>query len=256
MPESKNRPKRPTGFAEPGSSGNGERVRSRLPPSMRAAIMGVTVKETSRDRSVAQTTVRPNWRKNWPTMSVMNAIGAKTTTSHSVMATAASAISCRPFTAAARGSSPRAMWRSMFSRMTMESSTRIPMHSPSAMRETTFSVKWNAHIAKKVPTRDTGMAMSTMREDRHRRRNRKSTSDVVMMLSTRFRRVSARDEVMNTVASLAIVRDVPGGRVRPRAASSAFTTLAVVTTFASLCLRTKMPIVGRVFRRTDVTGSG
>ena len=102
---------------------------------------GVTVKDTSSDRSVAHTTVSPNSRKNWPTMSVMKAMGAKTTTSQSVMAIAARAISLRPFTAAARGSSPRAMCRSMFSRMTMESSTRMPMHSPSAMRETMFSVK-------------------------------------------------------------------------------------------------------------------
>ncbi len=177
--------------------------------------MGVTVNETSRERSVAHTTVRPNSRKNCPTISVMKAMGAKTTTSQRVIAIAARAISFRPFTAAARGSSPRAMWRSMFSRMTMESSTRMPMHSPSAMRETTFSVKCSAHIAKNVPTRDTGMATSTMSDERHRRRKRKSTRDVVMMLSTRFSRVSASDELMNSVASLATVTD--GARREGRA---------------------------------------
>ena len=71
--------------------------------------MGVTVKETRRESSVAQTTVSPNWRKNWPTMSVRNAMGAKTTTSQRVMAIAARPISRRPRTAAVLGSSPRWM---------------------------------------------------------------------------------------------------------------------------------------------------
>ncbi len=224
--------------------------------SIREAIIGVTVKDTRSDSRVAHTTVSPNCRKNCPTRSVMNAMGANTTTSHSVMAMAAMAISRLPWIDAVRRSSPRCVWRSMFSRTTMESSTRMPMHRPNAMRETMLSVKWNAHIAKNVPTREMGIAISTMSDDLHRRRKRKSTRDVVMMLSTRLRRVSAREELMNTVASLATVIVMPVGRVFCRAVSSAFTVSAVVTTFASLCLRTKMPMVGREFSRTVSVGSG
>ena len=111
-------------------------------------------------------------------------------------------------------------------------------------------------MAKNVPTRDTGIATRTISEERHRRRNRKSTRDVVMMLSTRFSRVSSSDELMKRVASLATVTAVPGGSVGPRAASSSFTAFAVVTTLASLCLRTRMPMVGCSFSRTVLRGSG
>ncbi len=183
-------------------------------------------------------------------------MGANTTTSHRVIATAASPISILPRTAAVRASSPRWMCLSTFSRMTMESSTRMPMHRPSAIRETMFSVKWKSHIAKNVPTRETGMATRTISEERHRRRNRKSTSAVVMMLSTRFSRVSSRDELMNFVASLATVREVPGRSVGCSSTSSLFTRLAVSTTFASLCLRTMIPMEACVFSRTALLGVG
>ncbi len=218
--------------------------------------MGVIVKDTSRDRSVAATTVTPNWRKNWPTMSERNAMGAKTTTSHSVMATAASPISILPRTAAVRASSPRRMWRSTFSRMTMESSTRIPMQSPRAMRLTMFRVKWNRYMAKNVPTREKGMAIRTMREDLHRRRKRKRTSEVVMMLSRRFSRVSSREELMKSVASAARLRCVPGASDAWMEESAFFTRVAVSMRFALLCLRTTIPMALFPFRRTERTGSG
>ena len=224
--------------------------------NMRDAIIGVTVKDTSRERSVAETTVIPNCRKNCPTISCRKAMGPKTTTSQSVMATAARPISIRPRTAAVRGSSPRWMWRSTFSRITMESSTRIPMHSPRPMSVTIFSVKWKAYIAKKVPTSEMGIAISTIREDLQRRRKRKRTREVVMMLSTRFSRVSSSDELMKVVASLATASDVPGSIVCWRSERAALTRPAVSTTFASLCLRTKIPMDGRESIRTTWVDSG
>ena len=69
------------------------------------------MKETSREKRVAETTVKPNWRKNCPTCPDMRATGVKTTTSTRVMAMAARPISARPLIAARRGGSPLARWR-------------------------------------------------------------------------------------------------------------------------------------------------
>ena len=48
-----------------------------------------------------------------------------------------------------------------------------------------FSVKWKGYIAKTVPIQEIRDHQSTMREDRHSRRNQNRTRKVVMMLSRR-----------------------------------------------------------------------
>ncbi len=60
----------------------------------------------------------------------MKAIGKNTTTSTSVMTTAAAPISSRPRTAASSGGCLSSVkWRSMFSSTTVESSTKMPITS-------------------------------------------------------------------------------------------------------------------------------
>jgi len=69
----------------------------------RAASIGVSVNETSSENSVATTTTTPNSTMYLPTMPERNAIGKNTTTSTSVIATAALPISPRPASAASTG---------------------------------------------------------------------------------------------------------------------------------------------------------
>ena len=70
------------------------------------ASEGVTVNDTASEVSVAITTTTPNSARKRPTMPGRNAIGRKTTTSTSVITTAAAPISLRPRIAAVRGASP------------------------------------------------------------------------------------------------------------------------------------------------------
>ena len=83
------------------------------------------------------------------------------------------------------------------------------MHSPSAMRETMFSVKCNAHMAKNVPTREMGMATSTIREERHRRRKRNSTRDGGDDALHQVQAGLGEGGLMKVVASLATVSRRP-----------------------------------------------
>ena len=76
------------------------------PRKKRAASMGVRVKETNREKAPAKTMVRPNCRKYCPVIPSIKAMGTKTAASQRVMATAAIPISMRPFSAAAKESSP------------------------------------------------------------------------------------------------------------------------------------------------------
>jgi len=65
--------------------------------------MGVSVKLTSIDIRMATAVVTPKLKKNRPTRPLMNAIGRKMTTSESVVATTASAISFVAPRAASQG---------------------------------------------------------------------------------------------------------------------------------------------------------
>ena len=151
------------------------------------------VNDTSRERNVANTTVSPNCLKNWPTMSVRNAIGAKTTTSHSVIATAASPISIRP----AHGGGARVFAELDVPVHVFQDDDGVVHEDADAQAESHQGNDVQREVEKphreKRPTRETGMATRTISEERQRRRNRKSTRAVVMMLSTRFSRVSSRE---------------------------------------------------------------
>ncbi len=63
--------------------------------------IGSRVKLTNNDTSTATATVSPNWKKNWPTMPFIKAIGTKTATIAKVVAITASPISSVPSRAAA-----------------------------------------------------------------------------------------------------------------------------------------------------------
>ena len=65
----------------------------------------------------------------------MNSTGMNTAESDSVIEMIVKPISFEPFNAASIGGSPFSMWRTMFSSMTMASSTTKPTHNVSAMSE-------------------------------------------------------------------------------------------------------------------------
>ncbi len=75
-----------------------------------------------------------SWRSR-PTSPPMNRTGRKTATRESVIDTIVKPISLDPLRAAARGASPFSMCRTMFSSITIASSTTKPTERVRAIRE-------------------------------------------------------------------------------------------------------------------------
>ena len=79
--------------------------------------------------------VTANSRNSRPTMPPMNSTGMNTATSESVIEMIVKPISREPSSAASNGRLPISMWRTMFSSMTMASSTTKPTDSVSAISD-------------------------------------------------------------------------------------------------------------------------
>ncbi len=87
-------------------------------------------------------------------------------------------ISAVPLSAAVRRSSPRCMWRTMFSRTTMASSISTPMASDSPSRLMKLSVKPHSHTAMNAVMTDVGRLRPVISVERHEFRNTKTTAIV------------------------------------------------------------------------------
>ena len=74
-------------------------------------IIGVSVSATKPDTSTAPASASANSTNSRPVRPGVNASGANTAASVSVIATTAKPISRAPFSAAWKGSSPSSMWR-------------------------------------------------------------------------------------------------------------------------------------------------
>ena len=119
--------------------------------------------------------VTANSRNRRPRMPAMNRIGMNTAASDRVMDTIVKPISLDPVSAATYGFSPFSMCRTMFSSMTMASSTTKPMERISAIMEMLFMLKFSRYITAKVPTIANGRAMAGIIVAETLRRNRKIT---------------------------------------------------------------------------------
>ena len=97
-------------------------------------MTGVSVSETKADTTMATVTVTANSRSITPTMPAISSIGMNTATSEIVIETMVKPISRAPLNAACSGVSPFSVWRTMFSIMTMASSTTKPTAMVSAIR--------------------------------------------------------------------------------------------------------------------------
>ncbi len=99
-----------------------------------------------------------------------------TATSDRVIETIVKPISRAPSSAAVIGSAPSSMWRTMFSSITMASSTTKPTASVSAISDRLFRLKPSRCIAANVPMIEAGSARLGMTVADRLRRNRKMTS--------------------------------------------------------------------------------
>ena len=124
---------------------------------------------------IATATETANSRNTRPTMPPISSTGMNTAISEKVIDTMVKPISREPFSAASNGRMPPSIWRTMFSSMTMASSTTKPTDSVSASSVMLLMEKPKTYIAAQVPTSDTGTASAGMIVAETFRRNRKIT---------------------------------------------------------------------------------
>ena len=99
-----------------------------------------------------------------------------TAISENVIAMMVKPISLAPLSAASNGRMPPSTWRTMFSSMTMASSTTKPTDKVSASIVMLLMENPNAYMAAQVPISDTGTASAGITVAETDRRNRKITS--------------------------------------------------------------------------------
>ncbi len=129
---------------------------------MREHIIGVSVSDTTAEMTTAMVSVSANSRNMRPTRPVMNSSGMNTAISDRVSDMTVKPISRAPFSAACIGLSPFSMWRTMFSIMTMASSTTKPVPMVSAISDRLSSEKPQNHMTPKVAISETGSATPAM----------------------------------------------------------------------------------------------
>ena len=101
----------------------------------REHIIGVRVSETSIETRIVTDTVIPNSRNSRPTIPPIRNSGMNTAMSERLIDTIVKPISPAPLIAASIGLSPSSIWRSMFSSMTIASSTTKPTAIVSAISD-------------------------------------------------------------------------------------------------------------------------
>src|SRR6202048_2393940 len=110
-----------------------------------------------------------------PTMPPINRTGMKTAMSENVIEIMVNPISREPLSAASNGRIPPSMWRTMFSSMTIASSTTNPTDRVSASNVMLLIEKLNAYIAPQVAISEIGTASAGMTVAETERKNRKIT---------------------------------------------------------------------------------
>ena len=162
----------------------------------------------------------------------MNSSGMNTAISESVSEMMVKPISLAPLSAAWNGLSPSSMWRTMFSIMTMASSTTKPVPMVSAISDRLSSEKPQNHITPKVAISDSGSATPAMMVARMVRRKMSTTRITSATLSTSVNCTSRIEARMVLVASCTTVSSTPAGNARCSRGSSRWMRCTVSTTLA------------------------
>jgi len=138
--------------------------------SSREHIIGVSVSDTTAEVTTAMVSVSANSRNMRPTRPVMNRSGMNTAISDTVSEITVKPISLAPFSDASMALSPFSMWRTMFSIMTMASSTTKPVPMVSAISDRLSRLKPAKYMMPKLVISDSGSATPAMKVARSERR--------------------------------------------------------------------------------------
>ena len=147
----------------------------------------------------------------------MKNTGMNTATSESVIDRMVNPISLAPSSAACIGGLPPSMWRTMFSSITIASSTTNPAESVSASSERLSRLWPSGRIAPNVPTIESGSARLAMIVAGRLRRNTKITSTTSASAMTKVVSTSATECRIEIERSLRVSRRTePGSCGRSR----------------------------------------
>ncbi len=138
--------------------------------------MGVSVTETTPEIRIATQIVTANSRNNRPRMPPMNSTGMNTAASEMVIEIIVNEISFDPCRPPPWASCPCSMWRTMFSSITIASSTTKPDgQNQRHHRQVVRGCNSAAYITANVPTIENGSAMLGINVAETLRRKRKIT---------------------------------------------------------------------------------
>jgi len=166
-----------------------------------------------------------------PWMPPMSAMGMNTAESTSAIPTTGPETSDMALSVASRGDIPSSMWCSTASTTTMASSTTSPMARISAKSDRVLIEKPRNGKKMKVPTSDTGTAMSGMSVARQFCRKRKTTRITSPMASAMVMAISRMPSVIGSVVSRPTSYSMSLGK---RSCSSAITFLTPSATAMAL----------------------
>jgi hypothetical protein len=133
------------------------------------------VTDTTPEIRIAVVIVTANSRNRRPRIPLMKRIGMNTAASDVVIVRIVKPISFDPFNDASSGFSPASMWRTMFSSITIASSTTKPIERISAIIERLLRLKCRICITVNVPRTEKGSASAGMSVADPLWRNRKMT---------------------------------------------------------------------------------
>ena len=177
----------------------------------RLQAMGVRVSETSPETRTATPIVAANSWSNRPITPPMKKTGMNTAARDRVMDRMVNPISLDPSSAASIRVLPSSICRTMFSSMTMASSTTKPTDSVRAIKERLSTVYPNRYMAAKVPTIDMGRARLGMIVAETFRRKRKITRMTSMTARSSVNSTSRTDSRMEIERSYRMLRLTDAG---------------------------------------------
>ncbi len=199
----------------------------------RAHSIGVSVSETKPETTIATAIDTANSRNTRPTMPPISSTGMNTAISEKVIEMMVKPISRAPLSAASNGRIPPSTWRTMFSSMTMASSTTKPTESVSASSVMLLIENPNTYIAAQVPISDTGTASAGMRVAETERRNRKITRTTRQIAMSSVSCTSTTEARIETERSISTSMRIDGGIEARYCGKRARTESTTATVFAS-----------------------
>ena len=199
--------------------------------------IGVRLIDTRPDTRIATPIVIANSCSRRPTIPPMNSTGMKTAASDTVIDRIVNATSFDASNDARIGDFPISMCRTMFSSITIASSTTKPTDRVRAIRERLSRLYSSRYITVKVAMSEAGNARLAMIVAERLRRNRKTTTTTSTIESTSVSFTSCTDSRIGPDRSLRMSSETLAGNCSRIDGSIALISSTTCTTLLPGCFR-------------------